>query len=88
MLDTPKENVIEWVTGDDQISCTLSQRKYITIVKRMAEKYPDKIAIIAENPDGSIFVKMPLKAIHFYLKKPHEGYFSKLYNKQVDKNKE
>ena len=57
------ENVIEWITGQHTISCTFSQNKYIKRVKALAEKYPDKVKIIKENDDGSIFCKLPIKSL-------------------------
>lgn len=62
-LDKCTENVIEWITGQHTISCTFSQGKYIKKVKSLAEKYPDKVKIIKENDDGSIFCKLPIKSL-------------------------
>lgn len=62
-LDKCNENVIEWITGQHTISCTFSQNKYIKKVKSLAEKYPDKVKIIKENDDGSIFCKLPIKSL-------------------------
>lgn len=58
-----RENCIEWISGDDEISVTFSQLKYINKVKKLAEKYPDLVEIKAENSDGSIFAKLPLKSL-------------------------
>ena len=33
-----KENVIEWITGDEFVSCTFTQRKYITKVRKLMDK--------------------------------------------------
>ena len=55
------ENGIEWVTGDDTISCSFSQKKYVNKVKSLAKKFPDQVKVI-ENKDGSIFAKLPLSA--------------------------
>ena len=57
------ENCIEWLTGQHTITCTFSQNKYIKKVKALAEKYPDKVKIIKENDDGSIFCKLPIKSL-------------------------
>lgn len=57
------ENVIEWITGDETITLTISQRKYITKINRLAEKYPNKVIIVAENKNGSLLVKMPIGAL-------------------------
>ena len=58
-----KENVIEWITGDETITCTLTQRKYINKVQKMTQQTPEKVQIIVENPDGSIVCHLPLKAL-------------------------
>ena len=57
------ENCIEWLTGQHTITCTISQGKYISKIKRLAEKYPKKVNILAENEDGTILAKLPLKAL-------------------------
>ena len=58
-----KENVIEWMTGDDVISVTVTQKKYITRIRSLAEKHPESVQILAENRDGSIFAHLPLKSL-------------------------
>lgn len=59
------ENVIEWITGDDRVTVTLSQRKFITKVEKLAESHPNDVKITARNSDGSIVAHLPLKAIKF-----------------------
>jgi hypothetical protein len=61
------ENVIEWETGNRKISVTLSQKKYVTKIKQLAKKYPDEVKILAKNEDGSIFARLPLKALKLNL---------------------
>ena len=63
-----KENVIEWITGEDTISCTFTQKKYINKVRKLADKRPDLVPVFVENQDGSIFCHLPLKALKLYLK--------------------
>lgn len=58
-----KDNAIQWYTGDDFVSVTLSQRKYINKVRKMAERWPNLVVILHENDDGSIFARLPLKAV-------------------------
>lgn len=53
------ENCIEWVTGDDRITVTLTQGRMINRVKALAEKHPDEIDYII-NKDGSLFGHLPL----------------------------
>lgn len=58
-----KDNAIQWYTGEDFVSVTLSQRKYINKVRKMADKWPELVQILYENADGSIFARLPLKAV-------------------------
>lgn len=63
-----KENVIEWITGDDWIACTFTQNKYINKVRKLRDKQPNLVSVLYENPDGSIFCHLPLKALKLYIK--------------------
>ena len=57
-----KENSIEWITGQDTISLSITQQRYITKVRNLKKKFP-KLVKIHTNPDGSIFAKLPLSAL-------------------------
>lgn len=67
MIDV-KENVIEWITGDDTISCTFTQKKYINKVLKLWDKRPYLVPVLIENKDGSIFCHLPLKMLKLSLK--------------------
>lgn len=54
------ENVIEWIKDQDRATLTFSQRRTITKVKRLAERYPEECQIVAENQDGSICAHVPV----------------------------
>ena len=58
-----RENSIEWLNGQDTVTVSFSQKKYINKVKKLAEKHPESVVILAENDDGSIFAHLPLKAV-------------------------
>lgn len=58
-----RENVIEWITGQETIYVTLTQQRFITKVKKLAVKYPNLVIIEGENEDGSIYARLPLKAL-------------------------
>lgn len=70
-----RENSIEWVTGDDTITVTLTQRKYITKLRKIAAKWPSLVSILAENADGSILARLPLKALKLSIITPHRTRF-------------
>lgn len=55
------ENVIELVKDDKRATLSLSQRRTITRIKELAEKYPDKCEILAENKDGSLYAHIPVE---------------------------
>lgn len=57
------ENVIEFFKGCDRAGITLSQPRYVNRVKKLAERYPDEVVILAENKDGSIYARMPVSWI-------------------------
>ena len=42
---------------------TFSQGRYISKIKKLAEKYPDDVKVL-ENADGTILAYVPVKAIH------------------------
>lgn len=60
-----QENMIEWLTGQNRATLSLSQRRTITRVKKLAEQYPDEVQIVATNQDGSVCVHMPVNYIRF-----------------------
>lgn len=59
-----KENNIEWITGDNTIAVTLTSQRHITRIRKLAEKKPDEVKIVA-NKDGSIYATMPLSYLKF-----------------------
>ena len=62
-METNNENCIEWISNKHSITCTFSQLKWVNKVKQLQKKHPDKVKIVAENEDGSIVAKMPIKAL-------------------------
>ena len=69
-----RENVIEWITGDDRITCTFTQQRYITKARRTVERYKnngDDRSDLIENPDGSVFCHLPLDALKLAPKATH-----------------
>ena len=64
MTERNIENCVEWLTGDDYAVVSLTQRKFISRVKKIAQKHPETARILAQNKDGSICARIPLSAVH------------------------
>ena len=58
-----RENAIEWINGQERVTVTLSQGRYISKVKRLAEKFPEEVEIVKINKDGTILAHIPLSYI-------------------------
>ncbi len=65
-----KENAIEWITGDDTVTATFTQKKFINRIRRMLQTHEKLVKIVAENADGSIMCKFPLSAVHITIYNP------------------
>ena len=63
MAQENTENMIEWISGQHTITCTFTQNKFVNKIKSLAKKHPDKVKILAENSDGSICAKLPIKSL-------------------------
>lgn len=57
------ENVVEWQRNSPMATVTFCQGKYITKIRKLAERFPDECEIVAENEDGSIMAHIPTKWI-------------------------
>lgn len=59
------ENVIEWLTGQDEATVTFTQKKFINRIMQMNKK--GYVTKLIQNEDGSICAHIPLKAIHLFV---------------------
>lgn len=57
------ENCIEFQLNEDTATVTFCQQRFITKIRKLAEKFPDECEIVAENKDGSIMAHIPVKWI-------------------------
>lgn len=62
------ENAIEWIRNSDTATVMFSQGRYITKIRKLAEKHPDEVQIVAENKNsdgyvGSIVAHIPVHYI-------------------------
>ena len=65
--DYSRENVIGWFKGSEIATVTFSQGRYISMIKKLAEKHPDDVKIL-EISDGTILAYIPVKAIHISIR--------------------
>lgn len=63
------ENAIEWLRGDGRITVTLSDRRLINTVLRLAKKDPDRIEILARPEDngGYLYAHLPLSYLRIQM---------------------
>ena len=59
-----KENNIEWITGENTMSITLTSQRHINKIRKLAERKPDEVKITT-NKDGSIYATLPLSYLKF-----------------------
>lgn len=63
MAENMNENVLEWIKNEPIATVTFSQGKYISKIRKLAERFPDECQITHENQDGSIVAHIPTKWI-------------------------
>lgn len=67
IMDAPddgnlRENVVYWLKNDRLATVNFTQGKYVTKIKKLAEKFPDRVRIMSEK-DGVIVATVPRNAI-------------------------
>lgn len=55
------ENCIEFLNNQHSITVYFCMQKWINKVKKLKEEHPDDVKIFAENEDGSICARLPIK---------------------------
>ena len=55
------ENCIEFLNNQHSITVSFCMQKWINKVKKLKEEHPDDVKILAENEDGSICARLPIK---------------------------
>lgn len=66
-----RENVIEWITGSNTVTVTISQKRHQSKIRRLAEKHPDDVDILTDNNGDCIVAHIPLKYIHIFASESH-----------------
>ena len=55
------ENCVEFLNNQKIMTVSFCSQKWITKIKKLSQSNPDDVEIIAENKDGSICAKLPIK---------------------------
>lgn len=65
----PCENAIEFLKGAKEATVTFTQGRYITKIRKLAERFPDKVKIYSDK-DGTLVAHIPTSAIKISLSEP------------------
>lgn len=57
-----KDNNIEWLNGDQRVTASFHNKRYINRIIKYAKQYPDEVDY-KENQDGSIVCHFPLRYV-------------------------
>ena len=55
------DNCVEFLNNQKTMTVSFCSQKWITKIKKLSQSNPDDVEIIAENKDGSICAKLPIK---------------------------
>lgn len=53
------ETTYEHTAGNGTFTVTAAERWSVNMIRRLADKHPEDVTIIAENEDGSIIAHLP-----------------------------
>lgn len=62
--DRCRENCVEWIWGDKEMTVSLSSPRHISRIRQLAFEHPE-VKIVAENSDGSICARLPVGYLKF-----------------------
>lgn len=57
-----QDNNIEFVKDSKRATCTFSQQRYVSKIRKLAAEYPDEVQIVAENKN-SIVAHIPVSYV-------------------------
>ena len=55
------ENCVEFLNNQKTMTVSFCSQKWITKIKKLSQSNPDDVEIIAENKDGFICARLPIK---------------------------
>jgi len=56
---TYNESCIDHYGGNEQCGVSTGERALKNRLSKLLEEYPDKVTMVAENPDGSVYYRVP-----------------------------
>lgn len=64
-----RETTFDHVAGEDFVTCYSAERKWINLIMRLKEQFPDEVDIRHVNHDGSLIVHIPVSWLKIKPKK-------------------
>lgn len=58
-MDDFRETAWDHIAGEKTATFSTSERKWIRLIEKLKEEYPDEVDIRHVNQDGSIYVHLP-----------------------------
>ena len=58
-MDDIRETTIDHTSGQKTFSVFSSEYVMARRLRKLAEQYPDEVEIVAQNPDGSLLLRVP-----------------------------
>ena len=64
-----RETTLDHVSGEDFMTFFSSEQKWLNVIKRLREQYPDDVEIRHVNDDGSLIARIPASWVKLKPKK-------------------
>ena len=61
MSDSIRETCFDHIAGAETASISTDELPVKHRLEKLAKKHPDKVKLVADNPDGSVFYHIPWK---------------------------
>lgn len=58
--------MIDYQSGAKMLTCSFSRKKWVNLIMKYAEEYPNEVQICYKNKDGSIVAHIPITYLHIY----------------------
>lgn len=80
------ETNINHCAGEDWITVCTAEKKWVNRLRKLSKQHEDDVTIVAENPDGSLLVRLPYSWFQFPRPKRHVTPMSEERRAEVTEN--